>query len=69
MKKFDIVSGSESNGKTRWRNHGLLIIKDDGKIRIKLDSIPTGDWDGWFGVYEQEPKPAPALLDSKDPPF
>lgn len=71
MKKFNVVSGSESsNGKTRWTTHGILIIRDDGKIRIKLDSFPIGDWDGWFGVYEQEPKlpSVPSDLD-KGPPF
>jgi len=58
MKVYDIVYAQQSNGdkeKTQWIKVGVLLEKD-GKIRIKLDSIPIGNWDGWLNVFEKEKK-------------
>jgi hypothetical protein len=38
--------------KTAWDRHGVLIV-DGKKLSIHLDSIPTGDWNGWFNVFER----------------
>jgi hypothetical protein len=58
MKVYDIVYAQQSNGdkeKTQWIRVGVLLEKD-GKMRIKLDSIPIGNWDGWLNVFEKEKK-------------
>jgi len=58
MKVYDIVYAQQSNGdkeKTQWIKVGVLLEKD-GKMRIKLDSIPIGNWDGWLNVFEKEKK-------------
>jgi len=58
MKVYDIVYAQQSNGdkeKKQWIKVGVLLEKD-GKMRIKLDSIPIGNWDGWLNVFEKEKK-------------
>ena len=58
MKVYDIVYAQQSNGdkeKTQWIRVGVLLEKD-GKMRIKIDSIPIGNWDGWLNVFEKEKK-------------
>jgi len=45
--------------KTAWDRHGVLIV-DDKKLSIHLDSIPTGDWNGWFNVFRTHRRPAGA---------
>ena len=53
-KLFNIVRPREGNdGKTYWDRHGVLIVKD-GKISVHINSIPTGEWDGWFQVYARD---------------
>lgn len=39
--------------KTAWDRHGVLIV-DGKKLSIHLDSIPTGEWNGWFNVFERQ---------------
>jgi hypothetical protein len=39
--------------KTFWERHGLLVV-DGKKMSIHLDSIPVGEWNGWFNVFERE---------------
>jgi hypothetical protein len=58
VKVYDIVYGqsNENKEKTQWLKVGVLIEKEDGKMRIKLDAIPVGNWDGWLGVFEKEKK-------------
>jgi hypothetical protein len=58
VKVYDIVYAQQSNGdkeKTQWIRVGVLLEKD-GKMRIKLDSIPIGNWDGWLNVFERQEK-------------
>jgi len=58
MKVYDIVYAQQSNGdkeKTQWIKVGVLLEKD-GKIRIKLDTIPVAGWDGWLNVFEKKEK-------------
>lgn len=55
---FNIVrpreyTASEGQVKTAWDRHGVLIV-DGKKLSIHLDSIPTGEWNGWFNVYERQ---------------
>lgn len=60
QKIFDIVAAVDiyqnKNGeqKKRYTNCGTLMIKPDGRIAIKLDSIPVSPkWDGWLNCYEK----------------
>lgn len=66
-KIYDVVTGDEDqNGKTHWRKHGILIVKDNGGLALKLESYPVGG-DGWFGVFEQKPKPPQAPAPQQAP--
>ena len=48
---------SQGKDKTFWTTHGTLFIEDDGKMKIKMDSVPVvGNYDGWFQVFKQETK-------------
>ncbi len=53
-KIYNVVKPREGqNGKTHWDRHGVLIA-DGEKISLHIDSIPTGEWNGWFNVYPRE---------------
>ena len=54
--KYDIKYAAreyESQGqkKTYWTTHGTVWV-ENGKMKIKLDSIPA-PFDGWFQCFEQ----------------
>jgi len=51
--KYTTKDGDE---KTRWIKCGTLFQNAEGKLRIKLDSIPLGIGPdgGWFPVFEKE---------------
>lgn len=55
MKVYDIVYAQGNGEKTQWIRVGVLIEKD-GKMRIKLDTVPVAGWDGWLGVFEKAEK-------------
>lgn len=84
MKKYDIKYAFrkyESQGaqKTFWSTHGTLWVDDNGKMKIKIDSIPVVEtYDGWYQVFEQQTpeqrqqyRAAPKIepLDDLDVPF
>lgn len=53
----DIVFIEKIEGKEKPNYHkvGILMEKDDGKVSIKLNSIPAGNgWNGWLQVYAQK---------------
>jgi hypothetical protein len=41
--------------KSRWNRHGTLLRTDKG-LRIKLDSIPVGEFNGWLMIFTEKPK-------------
>lgn len=48
-----------SNGekKTRWQPIGKAFYNDSGKEFLRIDAIPTGNWDGTVQVFdEQQPQ-------------
>lgn len=56
-KAYDVVVKSgERDGKVFWTRVGSFLEKENGKYSIKLDAIPTGNWDGWLNVVERKPK-------------
>jgi len=51
---YNVVRPREgAGGKTFWERHGVLIVDGD-KISMKLESIPAGEWNGWFNIFEKE---------------
>ena len=43
--------------KTRWLTIGGLL-RDGDKLKIKLDTIPVGEFDGWVQVFAVEENPS-----------
>lgn len=53
-KVYDLLwKRGENRGKTQWERVGVLIEKEDGKMSVKIDLIPAGNWDGWLVVSER----------------
>jgi hypothetical protein len=72
MIKYDAVcvtgTYTDRNGqeKAQWTTVGRVIEKD-GKLSLKLDTIPVG-FDGWIKFFEpkEKTKPASGFSDIKD---
>jgi hypothetical protein len=58
----------DNSEKSHWLNCGILIVKEDGKMSLKLNAIPV-NCDGWFSIFERDEnktsavKPAPSTDD------
>lgn len=63
MKRYNLCVPKPTNSdRPFWLKIGTMFESSDGKISIKLDSIPVGDvvtpkgdvraWDGWVKVFE-----------------
>ena len=68
-KIYDVVAivGEKQDGKPRYQNCGFVFEKEDGKKSLKLNSIPVfKDWDGWFLLFDAEPKEAPPAKQPED---
>jgi len=50
---------SETKGKAQWERVGVLLEKDQGKMSVKMDLLPAGNWDGWLVVSERKAKDTP----------
>jgi len=72
-KIYDIVQVKSVEGQDKpfYQNCGIMIVKDDNKISIKLNTVPVGDWNGWFNVFlkKDKPQPAPTQPDADLEPF
>ena len=50
-KIYNVINGRKGpDDKTFWSKHGVLVVNGD-KISIKLESIPIGEWNGWFSCF------------------
>ena len=47
---------SETKGKAQWEKVGVILEKEQGKMSVKLDVLPAGNWDGWLVVSERTSK-------------
>lgn len=57
MKIYDVLWRREKNdGRAIWKKVGVLFEKEDGRMSIKLDLIPSSGWDGYLVVSEKQPK-------------
>ena len=67
-----VTSKSDPNNpdKKYWSQHGILMVglTDNGEERItlKLNSLPIGEFSGWFSVYPKEEKNNRANSDEYD---
>lgn len=52
MELYDVLYKDDSE-KGKWHKVGLLIIKDDGRMSIKIDLIPSVNWNGWLTVSKK----------------
>ena len=43
--------------KTRWLTIGGLL-RDGDKIKLKLDAVPVGEFNGWVEVFPVEENPS-----------
>jgi len=53
------VEKSETKGKAQWEKVGVLLEKDEGKMSVKMDLLPAGNWDGWLVAAERKSKDTP----------
>lgn len=41
--------------KKRWNRIGTMFKDDDGRVSIKIDTIPVGpDWSGWISAFPMD---------------
>lgn len=73
-KIFDVVAivGKRKDDKPNYVNCGVVLEKDNGKLSMKLETLPLGNqWDGWLQLFEPKPrgeKPAQAQPSDSAPP-
>jgi len=64
----NIVVGQKytKNGeeKTKWTTIGACFIKDDGKMSIKLETVPL-NWDGQAQIFDREQRHQPTQAPSQ----
>lgn len=54
-KVFDVLyKRDEHQGKGVWIKCGVMLQKPDGKMAIKLDVVPVGQWSGWLQIGERK---------------
>jgi hypothetical protein len=70
-KKYEAVAtvgkytDREGNEKKRYVNVGIVFEDDQGRLALKMDSVPVSpEWSGWISFFEPrergESRPAPA---------
>ena len=43
----------DGNEKKRYHTCGSAFTGEDGRVSIKLDSVPVGpEWSGWFSLFD-----------------
>ena len=56
MKKYNVTQAKTIPGREKavWIRHGIAFENDQGKIRVKLESIPIPDEKGeiWLSLFE-----------------
>ena len=64
-------TNAEGEEKTRWIKVGALFQRDDGRMSIKLEALPVGEFNGWLSVFEpREKQPNQQTQQHNDPiPF
>ena len=57
----------QGNTKVRWINVGSMFKNNEGKVSIKIDAMPVGEWDGWLNLFDPKPRNQTAEKPSKPP--
>ena len=56
MKKYNVTQAKTILGREKavWIRHGIAFENDQGKVRVKLESIPIPDEKGeiWLSLFE-----------------
>lgn len=76
MKRYDVVAATstytdrEGNEKKRWITCGAVFEKE-GRLSLKLECVPVGEWNGFFSLFEPRPlgQQAPTPKADEPPPF
>ena len=59
MKILDLVYVERIEGKEKpsYHNVGIIMMKDDGKVSVKMNTLPVSHaWDGWLTGFERKQK-------------
>lgn len=70
----DVVARGEEyqdrngNQKVRWINCGAMFKNNEGKVSIKLDSLPV-NFDGWLSLFDPKPRKEAAPQTENPAPF
>lgn len=70
-KRYDVCAGQKDgkSDKVHWLKCGAVFEKD-GRFSLKLDCIPTGEWNGWFSLFPpKEKEHATTPAEAFDDPF
>ena len=57
----------QGNTKVRWINVGSMFKNNEGKVSIKIDAMPVGEWDGWLNLFDPKPRNQTAEKPSNPP--
>ncbi len=63
IKKLVAITGKytvDGVEKKRYQTAGALFKDEEGKLSVKMECIPLGEWNGWLGVYDLEDTRQPA---------
>lgn len=69
IKRLVVPNGTyqkDGQEKTSWLNIGH-ILSDGQKTKIKLDSMPVGEFDGWVQVFDVDDENRPAAAPAAAP--
>ena len=69
IKRLVVPNGTyqkDGQEKTSWLNIGH-ILSDGQKTKIKLDSMPVGEFDGWVQVFDVDEESRPAAAPAAAP--
>jgi len=76
MMVYDVLfKRGENEGKGIWMKCGIVLQKANGKMSLKLDTVPVGgDFDGWMVISERrqnnnEQDNVPEIPQGQDVPF
>ena len=61
--EYDVVAnmgqfvGRDGEIKQKYQNCGTVLLKDDGRLTMKLDILPLDKaWSGWFSLIAPTPR-------------
>ena len=43
---------NEGQTRKRWNKAGAVFQQDDGRLSIKFEAMPVGEWSGWMNIFQ-----------------